>query len=448
LEESTTYRDKALMYRSMAAQQANQPDVAIDALNRLLASAPRDADWADSALTLIALQLQKRNLPEARRGLELLRGSLNTVDNLAGLNVLGLQLGDGLLAAKDLAGALTAYRTVLPRTELLRLQKQRIQRMEAMLARQKSLYQGSVTDADTVRRVESRIKATKEALDEIGKRADYDATLFYRLGHTFLLRGGAWEAAIIFERMLKEYPQAEERELAFAELVRAYADTGRVDKMRTALDEFMRVVPESKLLPQALYVAAQAAFDRGRADLQLEFLQVGVSRYPDAEMTEFMVLMQANAHFSGGRFDEARAAAESYVTKYPTGRFAEDATYLRAMATLVLGRASDAIKEINEYLAKYPEGRFVADGRYRIAAAQYAMQDYPAAEKQLEAWLTDYPADHPQRGEALSTQGDEALSGETRLQHRSGDVGRICPRASGSSFRHQCRVLDRPSARP
>jgi TolA-binding protein len=415
LEESTTYRDKALMYRSMAAQQANQPDVAIDALNRLLASAPRDADWADSALTLIALQLQKRNLPEARRGLELLRGSLNTVDNLAGLNVLGLQLGDGLLAANDLAGALTAYRTVLPRTELLRLQKQRIQRMEAMLARQKSLYQGSVTDADTVRRVESRIKATKEALDEIGKRADYDATLFYRLGHTFLLRGGAWEAAIIFERMLKEYPQAEERELAFAELVRAYADTGRVDKMRTALDEFMRVVPESKLLPQALYVAAQAAFDRGRADLQLEFLQVGVSRYPDAEMTEFMVLMQANAHFSGGRFDEARAAAESYVTKYPTGRFAEDATYLRAMATLVLGRASDAIKEINEYLAKYPEGRFVADGRYRIAAAQYAMQDYPAAEKQLEAWLTDYPADHPQRGEALSTQGD-VFAGEGRVE--------------------------------
>lgn len=415
LEESTVYHDKALMYRSMAAQQANQPLVAIDALNRLLATAPRDADWADSALTLIALQLQQSNLPAARRGLELLRGSFNIVDNLAGLNVLGLQLGDTLLGSGDLAGALTAYRTVLPRAELLRLQKQRIQRMEAFVARQKSLFRGSVTDADTVRRVETRIKATKDALDEIGKRADYDATLFYRLGHTFLLRGGAWEAAIVFERLLKEFPQAEERELAYSELVRAYADSGRVDKMRIALDDFMRAIPDSKLLPQALYVGAQAAFDHGRADMQLEFLEVGVNRFPDAELTEFMVLMQANAHFAAGRFEEARTAAESYITKYPQGRFAEDATYLRAMATLVLGRANDAIKEINAYTAKYPEGRFVADGRYRVAAAEYAMQDYPAAEKQLDAWLADYPVDHPQRGEALSTQGD-VFAGEGRIE--------------------------------
>lgn len=416
LEESTTYRDKALMYRSMAAQQANQFDVAIDALNRLLATAPRDADWADSALTLIALQLQQKNLEAARRGLELLRGNLNTVDNLAGLNVLSLQLGDTLLGANDLAGALTAYRTVLPRAELLRLQKQRTSRMEAQLARQKSLFRGSasVTDSDTVRRVEARIKATKEALDEIAKRGDYDATLFYRLGHTFLQRGGAWEAAIVLERLLKEFPQAQEREQASLELVRAYADSGRVDRMRAALDDFMRNIPDSKLLPQALYVAAQTAFDRGRADLQLEFLEVGVNRFPDAELTEFMVLMQTNAHFAGGRFEEARTSADHYITKYPQGRFAEDATYLKAMATLVLGRASDAIKEINAYLAKFPEGRFVADGRYRIGAAYYAMQDYDAAEKQLDSWLADYPVDHAQRGEALSTMGD-VYAGQGRI---------------------------------
>jgi TolA-binding protein len=414
LEENTVHREKALMYRSMAAQQASQPEVAIDALNRLLATAPRDADWADSALTLIALQLQQKNLEAATRGLALLRGNLGTVDNLAGLNVLSLQLGDTLLAANDPAGALTAYRTVLPRNELLRLQKQRTARMERQLARQKTLYRGSVTDSDTIRRVEARIKATKEALDEIAKRGDYDATLFYRLGHTFLQRGGAWEAAIALERLLKEFPQSQEREQASLELVRAYADSGRVDRMRGALDEFMRNIPESKLLPQALYVAAQTAFDRGRADLQLEFLNVGVNQFPDAELTEFMVLMQTNAHFSAGRFEEARASAEKYITKYPEGRFVEDATYLRAMATLVLGRAGDAVKEINAYIAKFPEGRFVADGRYRIGAALYAMQDYSAAEKQIEQWLADYPLDHAQRGEALSTMGD-IYAGQGRI---------------------------------
>lgn len=416
LEESTAYREKALMYRSMAAQQANQFDVAIDALNRLLATAPRDADWADSALTLIALQLQQKNLDAARRGLELLRGNLSTVDNLAGLNVLSLQLGDALLAAEDYAGALTAYRTVLPRSELLRLQKQRTARMENQLGRQQARNRGSVSvaDADAIRRLETRIKATKDALDEIAKKGDYDATLYYRLGHTFLLRGGAWEAAIVLEHLLKEFPQSEEREQASLDLVRAYADSGRVDRMRTAVDDFMRNSPGSKLLPQALYVAAQTALDRGRADMQLEFLEVGVNQFPDAELTEFMVLMQTNAHFHAGRFEKAREDAELYVTKYPQGRFAEEAFYLKAMATLVLGRAGDAIKDINDYMAKYPEGRFVADGRYRIGAALYAMQDYEAAEKQIDTWLADYPADHAQRGEALSTLGD-IYAGQGRI---------------------------------
>jgi tetratricopeptide (TPR) repeat protein len=234
LEENTVHREKALMYRSMAAQQAGQPEVAIDALNRLLATAPRDADWADSALTLIALQLQQKNLEAAARGLALLRGNFSTVDNLAGLNVLSLQLGDTLLAANDLSGALTAYRTVLPRNELLRLQKQRTSRMETQLARQKTLARTSVADTDALRRLEARIKATKEALDEIGKRGDYDATLFYRLGNTFLQRGGVWEAAIALERLLKEFPQSKEREQASLELVRAYADSGRIERMKTA----------------------------------------------------------------------------------------------------------------------------------------------------------------------------------------------------------------------
>lgn len=414
LEESITYRDKARVYRAMAAQQANQPAVAIDALSSILADSPRDSDWANSALSLISLHLQDKNYAAASRGLDLLRGNLNTVDNLAGLNVLSLQLGDVLLSANDNAGALAAYRTVLPRAELLRLQKLRTARMEAQLARLKQQNLTSIDAAESAQRIESRIKATKTALEEIGQRSDYDATLFYRLGHTFLLRGGPWEAALIFQRLLKEFPEAPEREQAYAELVRAYADTGRVDKMRIALDEFMRATPASKLLPQTLYVAAQAAVDKGRKDLQMEFLTVGVNQFPDSELSEQMMLMQTNAHFAAGRFEEARAAAGKYLAKKPDGRFAEDATYLHAMATLVLGQAEAAIKEIGDYLTKYPEGRFVADGRYRIAAAQYAMQKYSESESQLECWLRDYPVEHPQRGEALSTQGD-VFAGQGRI---------------------------------
>lgn len=414
LEESSTYHDKALMYRSMAAQQAGQTDVAIDSLNRLLASAPHDADWADSALTLIALQLRQKNLEAATRGLTLLRGNLKIVDNLAGLNSLSLQLGDALLGSQDPAGALATYRTVLPREELLRRQDVLIKRMQAWLTRQKSLANVSVTDADTTRRVETRVKATTAALDEITKKADYDSALFYRLGHTFLLRGGDWEAALALERLLKEYPDSDETERSYLELVRAYAGAGRLDPMKDALNRFTKAVPASPLLPQAFYVAAQTAADKGRADIQIKFLEMGVEKFPNAELTEYMILMQANAYFAAGRFAEAKTAAQRYVGSYPKGKFTEDATYLKAMGSLVLGQIEDAIKDINAYLAQYPQGRFVSDARYRIGSCEYALQHYQSAEEKLGAWLKDYPEDDPRRGEVLSAQGD-VFAGEDRI---------------------------------
>jgi TolA-binding protein len=406
LEASPTYRDKARMYRAMAAQQANQPEVAIDALSRILVDSPHDAEWANSALTLISLHLNAKNFTDASRGLDVLRKNLDKVDNLVGLNALSLQLGDVLLAEANYDGALDAYRMVLPRSELLRLQEQRTKRMQATLARLKQLNRNSIDDQELARQIDGRIKATQKALDEVGLLADYDATLFYRLGRTFMLRGGQWEAALVLQHLLKEYPAAPEKEAAYAELVRAYAETGRLDKMRAAIDDFRRVAPASKLLPQALYVAAQAAADKGKRDMQMEFLGVGVKDFGASELHQNMLLMLTNAYFVGGDFEQARKEAEKYLKKYPAGQFVEDANYLHAMATLVLGNAEAAIKEVSAYLAKYPQGRFVADGRYRIAAANFALQNYTEAGAQLEAWLHDFPVDQPQRGEVLSTQGD------------------------------------------
>ncbi len=408
LVESTVYHAKALIYRAMAAQQAGQIPVAIDAFNRLLADPqiPRDSEWADAALTLIALQLQEKNLDAASRGLELLRGKSAVVENYAGLNVLSLQLGDALMGADNPLGALAAYRTVLPRQELLRVQAQRIARMEATVSRQKSLFRNSAADADSMRRLEDRIKAVKSGVDEITKNDDYDATLYYRLGHVFQVRGGAWEAAILFERLLKDYPKSGEAENSYSGLVQAYAESGRVDKMQGAIIRFMKAMPESPLLAQAFYVGAQAAGSGGKADMQMKFLEQGVSNFPQSPLAEFMVLMQASCYFSAGKFDEAYKASDHYVTMYPQGKFIEDATYLKAMATLVLGRPAEAIKQIEAYIVQYPQGRLVADGRYRIAAANYALENYDVAEKQLTAWLADFPPEHPQRGEALSTQGD------------------------------------------
>lgn len=406
-EQSPTYRDKAMLYGAMSAQQAGKVDEAIAAYGRLLATSPRDRDWADAALSLINLQLKTGDLPSARRGLSLLRGNIPLVDNLAGLNVLSLQLGDELTKAGDPAGALTAYRTVLFKKDIIDQQLRRNARMEADIKRIQDFTVGDATQMDSVRRINARLEQAKAAVEEIKKLENYDATLLFRLGNAFQLRGGAWEAALIFEEIIQKYSDAPEREQAYLGLVRAYSESGRLEKTRLAAERFQRAYPSSQFGAQALYLAAAAAGQRGDTTAQLEFLSIATEKYRDnRELLEPMLMMKANALFSLARYPEVTTAAQEYLATFPQGKFIEEAAYISAMAVLAEGEASAAAHAINTYIESYPQGKFIEDARYRLAATEYAKQNYKAALEGTQSWLSDYPAEHPQRGEVYSLQGD------------------------------------------
>lgn len=405
-EESITYRDKAMLYGAMSAAQAGQLPVAIEAYNRLLATAPRDRDWADAALSLIDLHLRAGNLAEARRGLALLRRDLVLVDNLAGLNILVLQLGDALMKAGDNAGALAAFRSITSRDALIAEQKKRTAALERALQRLQALRTPSATDADSIRRLGARLEQAKTSLEQVEKFVGYDASLRYRLAYTFQERGGVWEASLLFEDLLANFPDSQERENAFFGLVRAYADAGRFDKVNESVERFTREFPNSQFGPQALYLAAMAAGQRNDTESQLKFLDVATSRYPDSGLNDSLRLMRANTLFTLARYQEAKQIVSDYIRDFPQGQFVEDARYLSAMADLAEGRASESEVQIRAYLKDYPEGRFVADARYRLAATAFAKQDFAAAVQLCEQWLNDFPSAHPQRGEIHSLHGD------------------------------------------
>ena len=409
-EATPSMRDKALLYGALAAREAGRLPVAIAAYNRLLATAPRDRDWADAALSLVELHLRADNLADAGRGLELLRGQLAQVDNLAGLNLLSLQLGDALLKAGDPAGALAAFRHVGARADLLAEQQKRAAGLERALERYRALARPSSLDLDAIRRLDARLAQARASLAEVEKLPAFDATLRQRLAAAFQERNGVWEAALLLEDLLARHPDYPDRESAWFGLVRAYADAGRLEKVRDSVERFLAAHPASPLGPRALYLAAEGAGKRGDLPGQLAFLDLADQRFPPNDLTEPIRLLRANALFALARYAEAREVVVTYAREFPKGRFIEDARYLAPMADLAEGRATDAEKQVRDYLRDFPEGRFVPDARYRLAATAYARQDYAACGDLATRWLAAYPADHPQRGEVLSLQGD-ALAG-------------------------------------
>ena len=220
-EDALPFRDKALLYGAMSAAQAGQTRVAIETYNRLLAGSTRDRDWGEAALALIDLHLRAGNLDDARRGLALLRGKLDLVDNLAGLNLLSLQLGDAFLKRGDHDGALAAFRTVSAHEVLVAEQHRRNAVLERAVGRLRSVTRPSATEADMIRRLGARLEQAKASLAQVEKIADFDATLRYRLAVAFQERGGPWEAALLFEDILTRFPESAESENAYLGLVRA-----------------------------------------------------------------------------------------------------------------------------------------------------------------------------------------------------------------------------------
>lgn len=406
LETSASHRDRARLYGAIAARQAGQIDVAIAAYERLLSSAPRDAEWADSALVLISLHLQQNDLEAASRGLRLLQGRRELIDNVAGLNSLSLQLGDALLKEADPDGALAAYRQAIPREELLRTQALRSEHLSARMARAQALSRGPVAELDAFRRMQARFDQAKAALTEIEKLPGYDALLYVRVGRAFQGRGDPWEAALAYAEVLSGPAENPERVTAHAGLVQACAEAGRFEKALAALDRFKGEMPGEKQVAGALYGAAVAAQAQGNTSFLLLLLERADETATDSEYREPLLILHAQALLAAGRNGEARQRMELHRETFPRGSFAEEAVYLHAMAGLLEGQARRAVKEIGTYLRDYPDGRFAVDAGYRLAAAWYAMEEYDQSIKQTGMWLKAQSEDHPQRGEVLALEGD------------------------------------------
>jgi tetratricopeptide (TPR) repeat protein len=405
-EASPTFRDRAILYGARAAYQAGKLELAIEGYNRVLAGGSRDADWADAALTLIALHLESGNLANAKRGLALLRGRIELVDNLAGLNILYLQLGDALFAAKDFDGALAAYRTLQPREVVVAHQNARNEALSAQLERLRTNLRPAAAEQDLMLRVSQRLEQARSALASLQGMPGYDALVRFRLALCFQERGGTWQAALLHEDLLANHAEFPERERAWFQLVRAYADANRFERVRGAAERFQAAHPASELLPQAMFVAALAAGRTQDPAAQLRFLDEAIKAAANPDIRQTMFLMRSNALFNLARYEEARDNCDHYAREFPSGRFAEEHLYLAAMAELNIGRSSLAEDRLKAYLAAFPKGQFVADARYRLAATAYSRENYKASALLSTEWLHDFPFDHPQRGEVLSLQGD------------------------------------------
>jgi tetratricopeptide (TPR) repeat protein len=411
-------REIALQTQATCYKELNQPDKQIPVLEKLIAPEIQSSSQANGAVTLAELYIDKQDNTKALDLINKLRARLAVVDNVVALNVLTVKLGDELATNKVYGSAIAAYRSVIPRDQVIAIQNERInamsRRMQANLDATRGNPQAYLNATGTNNDIKALQDQAKALLADFEKLPDYMPAVLFRMGKAWYDSDKKWEAIVVFERLLATVPDAKEREAAMYSTLACYADLNRASRTLNLCDRYLQEFPTGANAGTAGYLKGAVALQTGDSKSAVSFFGTALEKQPDSQFREQMRFLMGNAHFGENEFEEAGKDYRQYLIDFPKGTYAEEAQYREALTFAFLGKYEEALAKLEAYSKQYPTGNFAADAGYRILVCKYAASLYDEVIADARAWDTKYP-NNPVAGEVFSLMGD-ALAAKDRSE--------------------------------
>jgi TolA-binding protein len=351
---------------------------------------------------------------------ELLRGIIDKKSDLALVNDARFQLGEILLneaafSPDDRKPALLdqareAFRGVLPKDDILALQRQKIaglpaQRRTALAARDNAALRRLDRQAERDRRklaeLETRPDQTVSALQKIGESyfqaGQYDESRvvlahagplltgdddkkrnLYYLAMTYAVQNAADPAVSryeAFQRAHKGDPIAANLPVALGNLFLSHPDPAvrNPEKAAQYFKEAVELYPESPFLGLSVVNEATARAQQGDFDGALKTYRDFLATNPPPEVGAVAQLGIGNVFKEQGQWDEAIAAYQELAGKFPQAAQVEEAEFWVAVGTQQKGDNEGSLPLIDAFVQKYPDTPLTPSAMYSAAAAQLAL---------------------------------------------------------------------------
>ena len=410
IEAIPQFRDQALMAQAMAYKELGKLDLAMGTLERLISPEIKTSVQATGAVTLAQMYAEKKQAKKAVDLLGKLQRKTELIENLVSLNNVAVKLGDDFLGDKSYAEALSAYRAVRTREEVMKFQSSRIayidKRMEANL-------KGAVGNPPLLAQAQmansllkEEQKEQKEFLEKFEALPDFAPALLFRIGRCWYEWEKRWEAITVYDRLLTRFPDAKaEREPSLFAMILAYADVNQPKRTQELCLQYMKDFPDGPNNGTVGYMTGAVSLQAGDYAGAESFFGIMIDKVSEASFKEEMRFLLGNAKFMQGKYEEAIKDYTRYVSDYPAGGNVEDATYRIAVCNVFLGNYEVALGQLNAYLTKYPQGLYAGDGKYRVAVCYYAANEFDTVIEKCTAFRKEHPGD-PITGEVLSLLGD------------------------------------------
>ena len=373
---------------------------------------------------------------------ELLRGIIDKKTDLALVNSARFQLGEILLNEAAFAPgerkpalleeARAAFRGVLPKDEIIALQKKKIdgipaQRRTALAARDNAALRRIDRQAERDRRklaeIESRPDQTVTALQKIGESyfqgGQYDASRvilahaeplltddedkkrnLYYLAMTYAAQNAADPAVArydAFQRAHQGDPIAANLPVALGNLFLAHPDPGQRDPEKAAayFKEAAELYPRSPFLGLSVVNEATARAQQGDFEGALKTYRDFLATDPPPEVGAVAQLGIGHVFKDQGKWDEAIAAYRELAAKFPQAPQVEEAEFWVAVGTQQKGDNEGSLPLIDAFVQKYPQTPLTPGAMYSAASAKLALGRQDEAVATMAEIAEKFPQSQP-----------------------------------------------------
>ncbi len=413
LENNREYREQALLLEAASYKEAGDLDHAIGALERLTASGIRTPAEARGTLQLVRFYAEKKEPEKSLKALADVQANIGQLENVVELNNIALAQGDAYLAASKFKEALTCYRAVHLKSEVIAIEKDRIGALQERLKTIQTAMRADPKNAASLlvanRQLMDSVAEDQNLLENFSKLPSVRSKLLYRIGRAFAGAADTWKSIVAYNDAYEMTEDPADREPALFALITSYADVNQAKDARAACDAYLKEFPKGANASTVGYLYGATALQENDAPAAESYFGRVLTEQPESTLRAEITFLVGNAQFTQGKYDEAEASYRKYMTQFAGGEHFEESLYRVALCSLFNGKYEEATQRINDFLAKYPHSEVIPDAKYRLAVCAKAAQDYPKAIAQCQDWLKTYPNDQ-QQGEVLALLGDAYIS--------------------------------------
>ena len=363
-------------------KKANNTDEALKILTSIVGDGVRSPEQIQAALMAADMYVAAGDTEKAAQLLESVKGGGSASgENVIQLNNIGLKLGDKMLEEKRFREALGAYQSVRRKSEVMRLQKERIARIQDAIAKGK----GSKEE------LEAKIAGDKTMLDELEKRTDYDASLFYRLGRCYFEMNRPWEAILAFDEIVNHFKDFPQRDKALYGMIMANASLKRIGKAQEECEKFIRDFPDSSEVGAISELFGMLSYQSGNLQQAADNFQKAEG-FPKADK-ERLIFLRGNVLFEMQRFQDAVTEFSILKKDFPKSAYLDDSEYRIALAYFYQNDYKSTMKALENYIKTQPKGQYVIDAKYRFAFIKFQSGKIDEAMQDLIGLINESPND-------------------------------------------------------